>query len=210
VRAGTPRHLALAAGRDLLVREVSPTGAPRPNCCCAPLGALLKGKQIGPGRQSEPLRLGTVTADCPPGAALFAAQRAARARWACGLALHSPSYREPESSFSSPAAAGSVHASTCSGGKVVAGRLEGRGMIADSLGRVSQGRGAGERRLGSVAGPMWPLSRGRCCSAKKLATSVDISEVASTAVCYFPDRNLCDLHTSRQVSRVGPRVLGER
>jgi hypothetical protein len=78
VRAGTPRHLARVAGRGLLVREVSPTGAPRPSCCCAPLGALLKGKQIGPGRQSEPLWLGTVTAGCPPGAALLAAQRARR------------------------------------------------------------------------------------------------------------------------------------
>jgi hypothetical protein len=90
-----PRHLAQVAGRGLLVREVSPTGAPRPSCCCAPLGALfIKGKQIGPGRQSDPLRLGTVTAGCPPGAALLAAQRrVARARWACGLALDSPSDR---------------------------------------------------------------------------------------------------------------------
>ncbi len=81
-------------GASVLVREVSPTGAPGPSCCCVPLRALLKGrKQIGPGRQSEPLRLGTVTADCQPGAAIIAAQRAARARWACGLALDSPGDR---------------------------------------------------------------------------------------------------------------------
>ncbi len=53
VRAGTPHRLA-RAGRGLLVREVSPTGAPRPSCCCAPLGARVKSKRIGPGRQSEP------------------------------------------------------------------------------------------------------------------------------------------------------------
>ena len=85
---------------------------PRPSCCCASLGALLKGKQIGPGRQSEPLRLGTVTADCPPGAVLLAAQRAARARWACGLALYSPSYISGAGEFvlwPGPAA-GSEHA----------------------------------------------------------------------------------------------------
>ena len=62
----TPRRLARVAGRGLLVRKVSPTGAPKPNCCCVPLGAMLKGEQVGPGRQSEPLRLGTVTAGCQP------------------------------------------------------------------------------------------------------------------------------------------------
>ncbi len=58
VRAGPLRRLAQVAGRGLLVCEVSPTGAPRPSCCCVPLGALLKGKQIGPGRQPEPLASG--------------------------------------------------------------------------------------------------------------------------------------------------------
>jgi hypothetical protein len=75
-------------------------------------GSAGESKRIGPGRQSEPLRLGTVTADCPTGAALFAAQRAARARCACGLAALHPRPRlpGPESSFS-VTAAGSVLAS---------------------------------------------------------------------------------------------------
>jgi hypothetical protein len=30
----TPRRLARVAGRGLLIREVSPTGAPGPSCCC--------------------------------------------------------------------------------------------------------------------------------------------------------------------------------
>jgi hypothetical protein len=93
VSAGAPRHLARVAGRGLLARGVSPTGVPRPGCCCTPLWARLKCERVGPGRQSEPLRLGTVAAGCLglPGA--VAAQRAARARWACGLALNSRSDR---------------------------------------------------------------------------------------------------------------------
>ncbi len=79
VRAGAPRHLARVAGRGLLVREVSPTHVPGPSCCCAPLGALLKCERVGPGRQSELLRLGSVDAGCLPGAVLLPAQRAARA-----------------------------------------------------------------------------------------------------------------------------------
>ncbi len=35
-------HRRALAGRGLLAREVSPTGAPRPSCCCAPLGARVK------------------------------------------------------------------------------------------------------------------------------------------------------------------------
>ena len=95
MRAGPLRRLARVAGRGLQVRKVSPTGAPKPNCCCVPLGALLEGEQVGPGRQSEPLRLGTVTAGCQPiaGAAIVVAQRAVRARWACGLAMDSPGDR---------------------------------------------------------------------------------------------------------------------
>ncbi len=38
-------HLLALAGWGLLVREVSPTGAPRPSCCCAPLGARVKDKR---------------------------------------------------------------------------------------------------------------------------------------------------------------------
>ncbi len=71
VRAGSTYRRA-QTGRGLLVRGFSPTGAPRPGCCCAPLGARVMSEQIGPGRLSGPPRLGTVTADCPTKTALFA------------------------------------------------------------------------------------------------------------------------------------------
>jgi hypothetical protein len=48
VLAGTPRHLALAAGRGLLVREVSLTNAPRPSCAVRPSGGAVE----GPNRSS--------------------------------------------------------------------------------------------------------------------------------------------------------------
>ena len=81
------------AGRGLLVRGGSLTGAPGPGCCCAPRGARVKSKQIGPGRLSGPPRLGTVTADCPAKTALFADERATLACCAYGLALHPPGCR---------------------------------------------------------------------------------------------------------------------
>jgi hypothetical protein len=66
-------------------------------------------KRVGPGRHSELLRRGAVVAGCLPGAELLTAQRAARARWACGPALYSRGGRSRgDCTFAGPAAAGHV------------------------------------------------------------------------------------------------------
>jgi hypothetical protein len=85
-----PSYGRARPGRGLLVREVSPTGAPRPSCCCAPLGALVPRGSAG-APVGAPEALGQlVTADCLTGAALLAAQQAGHARCACGFARCTP------------------------------------------------------------------------------------------------------------------------